>query len=264
MIPDVSIWTLISVVSIAISLSCLGCVVVWQKLAFFSAALAHTTILGVALSLLFSVATQPVIILCTVVMGLILFLLSNFKILSFDVLLGIISYGSLAIGLILLAHSGVSYVFLSSYLFGDISLVASNDAIVLASFALFVLLLFAFIYKSLILGTINAELAKSCGRQTKWPQFIFIISLAIGIALMIDILGLLLITSMLLIPASSAVIVSRSPFVMLVSAILISIISFYAGLFLSYEFDLPSSATVVAICFFVFLFLHLKYLFVAK
>jgi len=257
-----SIFVIISAFVMAISLSSLGCVVVWQKMAFFGSALAHTTILGIAWALLFSYDMVLMVITATVLVSILLFFTQRIPNISYDTILGIISHGALAIGLLLLSIADVSYINLNNYLFGDILLSDFKSTITVSLVMVIIMVSYIFIWKKLILRTIDKDLATSFNVPTDSAQFIFIILLALCIAVMINILGLLLITSMLLLPAASSRIVSSSPGIMLLYAMIFSIIGTFSGLVLSIIYNVPSSVAIVVCSFLIFIVLHIKYIFI--
>ncbi|MBY8975634.1 metal ABC transporter permease [Rhodobacteraceae bacterium NNCM2] len=230
----------------------LGCFVVWRRMAYFGDATAHAAILGVALSLAFSVSILVGVLISAGGVALAMMLLSG-RFISADTILGVIAHGALALGLVAVALTGDVSLNLESYLFGEILAVTRWDMAVIWIGAVVVLALLAWRWSALLTSTLSPDLAFSSGIKPERERFVLTLALAIVVAVGLKVVGALLITAMLIIPAAAARPVSRSPEMMALVAAVIGIASSLGGLRLSYVYDTPTAPTmvVVAIGFFL-------------
>ncbi len=236
----------------------LGVFMVWQKQSYFGATLAHSALLGVSLGLLLDINPTFAVIFISISIGFLLFFLDQKSLLSTDTLLGILAHSSLAFGLIILSLQPNMQVDLMSFLFGDILSINQLDLILLSSLLVIVLLFFAKFWNQLLNLTLNKELAAVDGINTKNIQLGYILLLSLLIALAIKIVGILLITSLLIIPAAAAHRLSKTPEQMLGFALFFGIISVIAGLFASLTLDTPTGPSIVMSATIIFLLTLLK------
>ena len=251
--PTFLVMALIGGLLIAIIASPLGVFMVWQKQSYFGATLAHSALLEVSLSLLFDLNPTLAIIFVSISIGMILFFLEQKSLLSTDTLLGILAHSSLAFGLIILSFQPSVQVDLMNYLFGDILSINQLDIILLISLLVAVLIYFANYWNQLLNLTLNKELAKIDGINIKNVQLAYILLLALLISLAIKIVGILLITSLLIIPAAAAHKLAKSPEQMLIYSLVIAIISVTGGLLASVMQDTPTGPSIVVCATLIFL-----------
>ena len=253
MLDDFFTRALIAGIGIALVAGPLGCFIIWRKLAYMGDTLSHAALLGVALALLFEVEIVFAVFLISGLISLSLLYLQGRARLSGDTLLGLLSHSALALGLVALAFMPWVRTDLMGLLFGDILAVSKSDlAIIWAGGACILLALFA-IWRPLFAKTVNAEIAEAEGLPTKRADICFMILVAAAIAISIKIVGVLLITALLIIPAATARRFSSGPEQMAVLAALIGVLSVLSGLFGSLQWDTPSGPSIIVAAFVFFL-----------
>lgn len=245
MLDDFFVRALFAAVGVAILAGPLGCFIVWRRMAYFGDTLAHSALLGVALSFLFEVNITLAVFAVSAVVSICLLLLQRKASLSSDALLGLLSHSALACGLVALALMSWVRVDLTSYLFGDILSVSKSDLAIIYLGGLVILLILASIWRSLFAATVSQELALAEGLNPQKANIIFMLLMAIVIAIAMKIVGVLLITAMLIIPAATARRFAGSPEQMALLASSIGAIAAIAGLFGSLTWDTPSGPSIV-------------------
>lgn len=233
-------------IAVSIAAAPMGCFVVWRRMAYFGDATAHAAILGVALSLAFSQSIFIGTLLVAVSMAYIVSSLS-WRGYAMDTLLGVLAHSSLAFGLVAVSFIASNRIDLNAYLFGDILAVSDTDLAVMWLGALVVTVLMAWRWSALLMVTLSAELAVASGLSPKREQLVLTISLALVVAVAIKVVGVLLVTAMLIIPAASARPLSQTPERMAVIALASGMIATIAGLLASYHLDTPSGPTIVCV-----------------
>ena len=247
MIDDFILNALLAGVALALVAGPLGCIVVWRRMAYFGDTLAHSALLGVALAV--SVELLPIIgvIFIGVVLAALLFWLEQRRELSADTLLGILSHSALALGLIVfsLIQARIPGIDLMAYLFGDILAVNRQEIAWMFAAAVFILSVFALLWRPMISISINEDLARTDGVNVSLVRFIFMLLLAMVIAAAIKVVGILLVTALLIIPAASARAFSSTPVQMVVLSALIAVAAVVVGLGASLYQDLPAGPAIV-------------------
>ncbi|MCG6939385.1 MAG: metal ABC transporter permease [Gammaproteobacteria bacterium] len=241
------IYALAAGMALALVAGPLGSVVVWRRMAYFGDTLAHAALLGVALAVAVEQLPMTGVVLIGVLIAVVLFWLEKQRELSTDTLLGILSHSALALGLIVLSliQSQGFNVNLMSYLFGDLLAVNQFDLVVMYGTAFIILLAFSRLLPSLISISVNEELARVDGIAVEKVRFIFMILLALVIAVALKVVGILLITALLIIPAATARLYSKSPRQMVVLSVFISAAAIVLGLYSSLGWDLPAGPAIV-------------------
>jgi zinc transport system permease protein len=251
MLDDFIVRAAFAGVGIALAAAPLGCFVVWRRMAYFGDATAHAAILGVALSL---ATSMPVFLGALVValgMGLALDLLSK-RGFGPDTSLGVLAHSALAAGLVAVSLVDGLRVDLMSFLFGDILSVSRADIGIIWGGAVATTLLIGWRWQSLLVATLSPDLASASGINPRREQLILTLALAIVVAVAIKVVGALLISAMLIIPAASARPLSRTPEVMAVLAAVIGSIAALGGLGASFQFDTPTGPTIVCVVAVIF------------
>ncbi|MFQ5959422.1 MAG: metal ABC transporter permease, partial [Alphaproteobacteria bacterium] len=223
----------------------LGAFVVWRRMAYFGAAMAHSALLGVALGFLFGFDPNLAVIAVCVVLALIVVALGRQKALATDTLLGILAHGALAAGLVTLAFMETVRVDLLAYLFGDVLAVTWGDLLwIYAGGAVAIAALVA-IWRPLLAATVHEELARVDGVPVTGVRLVFMLLLAVVIAVGLKVVGLLLITSLLIIPAAAARRLTRTPEQMAIAASAIGCVAVAGGLWGSLAWDTPAGPSIV-------------------
>ena len=258
MLDDFFIRALLAGIGVALVTGPLGCFVVWRRLSYFGDTLAHSALLGVTLaySLEFNIALSVFII--SALIALILINLQKRTNLPGDALLGLLAHSSLAVGLVVIGFLSFIRFDIMGLLFGDILAVNVNDIIIIWIGGAIILLVLKFIWKSLFASTVNYELAEAEGLDPDKAKAIFTILMAAIIAISIKMVGLLLITGMLIIPAAMARNISNSPKQMILFSVIGGLLSVVIGLFTSLEFNTASGPSIIAASLFLFILSLLK------
>lgn len=245
MLDDFFTRALLAGIGVALMAGPLGCFIIWRKMAYFGDTMAHSALLGVALSLLFSAnLTLSVFVVATLV-SVVLILLERRRALSSDSLLGILAHSTLAIGLVIVSFLTWVRVDLISYLFGDILSVTRSDiAIVWLGGAVIITAVIA-LWRPLMAATVSAEIAQAEGLKPETTRFIFMMLMALVIAIAMKIIGIMLITSLLIIPAATARRFAKTPEAMAVMASIIGVLAVIGGLYSSLYYDTPSGPSIV-------------------
>lgn len=253
MFEDYVLRAVVAGIGVAMMAGPLGCFIVWQKLAYFGDTMAHSALLGVAFALLFNINIILGIFIIAIIVSLALYILQMKEKLSGDSLLGILAHSTLAIGLVLIGFMTWTNIDINSYLFGDILAVSPTDLIIIWCGCVIVLLTLFFLWNPLLTLTIDADIAKAENMKPERARFLFMFLLAIVIAVAINIIGILLITALLIIPAATARRFSSSPERMAILAAFIGIIGTILGLYSSFLFDSRSGPSVVVMLFIMFI-----------
>ncbi|OLP61471.1 hypothetical protein BJF93_00615 [Xaviernesmea oryzae] len=253
MFDDFFLRALVAGIGLAFVTGPLGCLVVWRRMAYFGDTMAHSALLGVALSLLFDLNVMIGVFLVAAVIALSLLLLQRRGALSTDALLGILSHSTLSLGLVLLAFMPFVRVDLIGFLFGDILAVSTTDLASVWVGGVLVLAAIVALWRPLLAGTVSPDLAEAEGLQPERARMLFMFLMAFVIAIAMKIVGILLITSLLIIPAATARRLAGSPEVMAVLSALLGAAAVMAGLFGSLRFDTPSGPSIVVAALALFL-----------
>lgn len=241
------LYALAAGLALALVVGPLGSVVVWRRMAYFGDTLAHASLLGVALAIAAEQLPLVGVAVIGVSIAVVLFWLEKQRDLSTDTLLGILSHSALALGLIVLSviQAQGFNINLMSYLFGDLLAVNQSDLILMYGSVLIILLVFSQILSPLISISVNEDLARVDGIAVEKVRFIFMILLAMVIAVALKVVGILLITALLIIPAATARIFSKSPKQMVLLSVLIAIAAVVLGLYSSLRWDFPTGPAIV-------------------
>jgi zinc transport system permease protein len=253
MFDDFLVRAMIAGIGVALVAGPLGCFIVWRKMAYYGDTLAHAALLGVAMSLLFNINASLAVFAVSASVSLALLLLQNRATLSADALLGLLAHSSLALGLVVLALLAFVRIDLLAILFGDILAVSKSDIVLVYVGGAAVLAVLAMIWRPLLAATVSPELAKAEGMNPRRTDLIFMLLMASVIAISMKLVGVLLITAMLIIPAATARRFSKSPEQMAVIAAIMGVLAVCAGLMGSLQWDTPSGPSIVvaALCLFL-------------
>jgi zinc transport system permease protein len=231
----------------------LGCFIVWRRMAYFGDSLAHNALLGVALGLLLGIDLSLGVIAGSAMLAAFLLAMQQQKQIASDTLLGLMAHSGLALGLVVLSFFETLRVDLLSYLFGDILAVSTTELIWVYVSAFVGLVVLIAIWRPLLAVTVHEDLARAEGVAV-WPtRLAFVLLIAIVISIAMKIVGLLLITAMLIIPAATARRFAETPEQMAVMAVVAGALAVFCGLAGSVVWDTPSGPSVVVAAFLGFL-----------
>ena len=245
LLADVLLYAFLAGIGVAIITGPLGAFIVWRRMAYFGDTLAHSSLLGVALGLLLAVNPTISVIVTCLIFALVLVVLQQQKNLASDTLLGILSHTSLAVGLIAIALMPDIRVDLLSLLFGDLLTVNASDVITIYVVSAIAMFLLVKLWNPLLAITIDEELAQVEGIRFKTVRIAFMLIIALEIAVAMKVVGVLLITALLIIPAATARIFSKTPEQMAFLASLVGCLAVILGLASSWYIDTPAGPSIV-------------------
>ncbi len=243
---------LLAGVGIAVVAAPIGCFVVWRRMAYFGESLAHSGLLGVAVGLLLGIDTTIGVVAVCLAMALLLLTLQRQRQLANDTLLGILSHGSLALGLIVASVMTWVRFDLTALLFGDILTVSEADIAWVWIGGALALGLMAWLWRHLLAATVHEELAAAEGVPVRRVEIGFMLLIAFTIAVAMKIVGILLMTALLIVPAAAARRLAASPEAMVITAAVLGIAAVVGGLMLSARFDTPSGPSIVTMACVIF------------
>lgn len=245
MLDDFLIRAALAGLGVGLVASALGCFVVWRRMAYFGDATAHAAILGVALSLGASIPVTWGVLGVAVAMALVIAGLSNRR-QGMDTVLGVLAHSALAIGLMAVAVVPGARVDLEAYLFGDILSVSRADLAVIWGGGALVAAVLAWRWQALLTATVNPDLAAASGIDPEREKRVLTLGLAVVVAVSIKVVGALLITALVIIPAAAARPLARTPEQMALAAAGIAALSALGGLWLAFRLDTPAGPSIVA------------------
>ena len=253
MLDEFFIRAVVGGIGVALLAGPLGCFIVWRRLAYFGDTLSHSALLGVAMALLLNMNITLTVFVISVAVSMLLILLQRRASLSSDALLGLLAHATLAVGLVVLAFMTWVRVDLMGFLFGDILAISVKDIAIIWGGGLIVLALVSFIWKPLLASTVSYEIAVAEGLRPDLANFLFMVLMAGVIAISMKIVGVLLITALLIIPAATARRFSGNPEIMAVMASILGAASVWLGLEGSLKWDTPAGPSIVvaALAFFI-------------
>ena len=240
-------------IGLSVMTSGIGCILVWRRLSFFGDALAHSTLLGVALSLVLNVSLFWGVLAICILVGLILSYFPKQTRVGSDTALAILSYGSLALGMVLMGKISTKPIDPASYLFGDILTVIPQDLVVIFVAAVLMVVFLYVKWQPLLLVTLNTDLAQAEGIGVTLLERQLTVMVAITVAACLKFIGALLVPALLVIPPATAAAYAKSPKFMVMLSFIIALISISLGLLLSVLFNTPSGAMVVVTALSLFL-----------
>lgn len=245
MIPEFLLYALLAGFGVALVAGPLGSFVVWRRMAYFGDTLAHAALLGVALGVLLEVNPLLAVITSSLLVAFVLVGLQTQKLLADDTLLGILSHSTLALGLVCAGVLADTKLDLWSLLFGDLLTTNLTDLLIIYAAASLVLVALWWNWRALIFATLDETLAQVEGVPVIRLRLLLMALIALVVALAMKVVGVLLITSLLIIPAATSRRFSRSPEVMAVGASLLGIAAVAGGLMVSYFWDTPAGPSIV-------------------
>lgn len=239
---------LLAVILIAPLMGILGTMAVNNKMAFFSDALGHSAFTGIALGVLLGIGNEMIsLIAFGVFLALVITRVKNKGHASSDTVISVFSSASMAVGLLILSYGG-GFSKYSSYLVGDILSVSSGEILALFITLVCVCVVWAFIYNKLLIISVNRELAASRGIKTTLYENIFVVVVAVVVMISIKWVGILLINSLLILPAAAARNIAKNSRQYLALSVAISLVSSVAGLLISFYGETSAGATIVTVC----------------
>ena len=253
---DFVLYALAAGMSLALVAGPLGSFIVWRRMSYFGDTLAHSALLGIAIGLLTNSNPQLSIIISCLFFAVLLTLLERRPGVSTDTLLGIIAHSSLAMGVVVLALSDSIRVNLEAYLFGALLTISSSDLLWVVAVVAFVSLILYLFWNDLLSATVHAEIAEIEGINVKRLNLILVLLIALVVSVSMKIVGVLLITSLLIIPQAAARRLAQTPEQMAIKASCIGSLSIVVGLTVAFFLDVPVGPAIVVAASAIFLLLY--------
>ncbi len=242
---DFFLRALLGGIGVAVAAGPVGCFIVWRRMVYFGAALAHSALLGVGLGFLLGIDLTVAIFALSAFLAVMFVLLERQHLLPTDTLLGVLAHTALAGGLLVVALLTTLRVDLMGYLFGDILAVTDADLAVIVALTLITLAGMALMWRSLLSITVNEDLAAVEGVRVTGVRLGFVLMVAGVVAIGMKIVGILLILSLIIIPAAAARRLASTPERMAGLSVVFGVLSVVAGLYASLYWDLPSGPLIV-------------------
>ena len=244
MLDDFMTRAVLAGLGVAFAAAPLGCFVVWRRMAYFGEATAHAAVLGVALALSFSLPILPAVIAAAFAMASAVNLLRG-RGYAMDTLLGVMAHTALAAGLVAVAVLADVRLDLMAFLFGDILAVSRMDLATIWGGGALIAGWISWRWSALLLATLNPDLARASGVDPRREEIWLTLALALMVAVAIKVVGVLLIASMLVIPAAAARPLVRTPEAMALTAAAVGGLAAVSGLYGAYWFDTPAGPSIV-------------------
>jgi zinc transport system permease protein len=222
----------------------LGCFIVWRRMAYFGDTLAHSALLGIAFGVLFDINMQLAVVFACCLLAVLLVLMEKNKSLASDTLLGILAHSSLALGLVVLSFTSVQ-IDLTAWLFGDLLTVSRNELLWIAGGAILALVTLLRFWNRLLSITLHQELAQVEGLDVTRLRLLLMLVMAVVVAVSMKIVGVLLITSLMIIPPATARHFAKSPEQMALGASLAGALAVCGGIAASFVWDTPTGPSIV-------------------
>lgn len=253
MLDDFFLRAMIAGIGVAMVAGPLGCFIVWRRMAYFGDTTAHAALLGVALGFLAGIGPTAGVFITTLTVALLLIALLRLGRVGGDTILGILSHSTLSIGLVALAFMTWVRIDLVGYLFGDVLAVGRVDVAVVWGGGLVALGLLAAVWRPLVAITVDADLARADGVRIALVELVYMLLIALVVAIAMKIVGVLLVTALLIIPAAAARGFSPTPERMAILAALAGAVAVIGGLHASLYWDTPAGPSIVVVAFALFL-----------
>ena len=233
-------------------LGLLGTMAVNHQMAFFSDALGHSALTGIGLGIILGLRNDLVAMLVFgIIWAILICVIKQSGSASTDTVISVFSSTSVAAGLLILARGG-KFAKYSSLLIGDVLAVTPSDLLWLLLALIGTLVLWALLYNSLLLTSVDSFLARSRGVRTRLVECAFVVMVAVAVMLSIRWVGVMLINALLILPAAAGRNLARSSRQHAVWSVVIALFSGLLGLTLSYYLDTSAGASIVlvsALCY---------------
>ncbi|MCJ7689475.1 MAG: metal ABC transporter permease [Clostridiaceae bacterium] len=225
----------------------LGTMVVNNKMAFFADALGHSALTGIAIGVILGIS-NPIwsMLAFSLMLAVVIIKVKNVNTSSTDTIIGVFASTAVALGVVILSFRG-GFAKYSVYLIGDLLSISSIDLLILPIILIIVIVIWTIAFNKLLLVSVNQLLARSRGINVEFYEYLFTITVAVIVTISIQWVGVLIISSMLVLPAAAARNISINIRQYHIYSIAIALISGVSGLILSYFLGSASGATMVLI-----------------
>ena len=238
---------------LALVLAWLGVFVIMRKMSFFSDGIAHASLAGVAVGVLAGVHPLATALVFSVIFSLAIYSLEKRTTLSSDAIIGILFTSGMALGVVLMSFKKGYQPDLISFLFGNILAIKNVDLAVICVLSVVIIAFLAYNHRGIALIALDTDTAYMASVRVDLLQVSFNIILAVSVVLGLKILGIVLVSALLIIPASTAKLISKSFKGLIVQSIIFSEVVVMLGIGLSYALDSPTGPMIVLVGAGVFL-----------
>ena len=239
-----------------------GTMIVNNKMSFFSDAMGHCALTGIAIGIMLGIENYAVSILAfALIFALGISSIIESEISSSDTIIGVFSSAGIALGIVILSLNG-GFARYSGYLIGDILSISKNEILSLTIALFVVILIWILSFNKLVLASFNSDMARSKHVNVKFYKNIFTILIAFIVTISLRWVGMLIINSLLVLPAASSKNISKSIKGYHIMSILFSLVSGISGLIISFYAGTSAGATIVlvsSVIFFVTFFINRSY-----
>ncbi|MEB4590548.1 iron chelate uptake ABC transporter family permease subunit [Candidatus Thiothrix sp. Deng01] len=250
---DDFIWrALLAGLAVVLMSGWLGVFLLWRRMAYFGDTLSHSALLGVALGLMTGTNLNLWVMLICVMVALLMLYVQHNPALGSDTLLGIIGHSALALGTVALTFLPNIRVDLMAYLFGDILAVTWFDVALTWGLALLLMAVMARVWRPLLALSVHAELAQVEGVKVWQVSASYMLLIALMVTVAMKVVGVLLLTALLIIPAATARRFARTPERMALLAIVLGVLALMLGMVISLQLDTPTGPSIVVAASFLF------------
>lgn len=227
----------------------LGVFVTARRMAFFSDTIAHGGLTGVALGFWLGIPnlTIPMVVFSFLIAAAVLYLKEHTDLLT-DTVMALLLSGSVALGMVILRATKATPGVIHGFLFGDIVAVDPQDLWLVAGLFAIVAAGMAKGLSPLALITASEDLAHVSGVRVRRANYLFVALVTLAVALSIRLLGIILVTSLLVVPPAAARAVSRTLRQHIVFSVLVGLLGALAGTSVSYHWDVPAGPAIVLCC----------------
>lgn len=231
----------------------LGVSLVLKRYSMIGDGLSHVGFGALAVAVAFNWAPLPVAIPVVVVAAFLLLRLSENSKIKGDSAIALIASSSLAIGVTVISLASGQNVDVYSYMFGSILAMTESDVYVSIALSAVVLILFIVFYNKIFAVTFDENFAKATGTRANLYNMLIALLTAVTIVVGMRIMGTMLISSLIIFPALSAMRIFRQFRAVVIASAVISVVCFFIGLVVSYAFSTPTGASIVIVNLIMFL-----------
>jgi zinc transport system permease protein len=225
----------------------LGNFVVWRRMSYMGDAMGHASLLGVVLGLMLGIMPPYTVAMVAIAIGFMLGIMQKDRRLPFDALLGVVSTGGLALGLLLYGMLPTRQVDLYGYLFGDVLAVSDAQLALIYAALLIQGALISMHWRPLLRMIMHEEIARVEHVPVARLQILMTMLIAMTVALALQVVGMLLITAMLVIPPLTARLLAGSPLQMMLGSMACGAAAAIGGVGLSYNYNLSTGPSIVLV-----------------
>ena len=230
----------------------LGTMAVDNKMAFFSDALGHSALTGIAIGVMLGWQNQmAAMLLFGILWAVLITFVKHHSKMSADTIISVFSSTSIALGLVVLSRGG-AFAKYSSVLVGDVLSITQADLAYLLLALLVTAAAWLMLFNPLMITSVNSPLARSRGVRSRMTEYAFTSLVAVAVMVSIRWVGVMLINSLLILPAAASRNVARNAAGYMRLSVMISMVCGVCGLILSYYLDTSAGAAVVLLCALVY------------